>query len=117
MAALRGDISFRYLKQFFLVYLFICIQVEEVKIPIPQHSKMLIYLCLHVEEGNPLPIPQHSKLFIYLYLHVEEGKIAIPQHSKLFIYLYLHVKEGRIPIPQHSKLFIYLFIYLFVSPC
>ena len=53
----------------------------------PHHSKLLIYLYLDVEEGNPLPIPQHSKLFIYLYLHVEEGKIPIPQHSKFFIYL------------------------------
>jgi hypothetical protein len=63
--------------QFFPVYLFICIQVEEVKIPIPQHSKMLIYLCLHVEEGNPLPIPQHSKLFIYLYGHLYNNKLHI----------------------------------------
>jgi hypothetical protein len=45
-------------------------------------------LYLYVEEGNPLPIPQHSKLFIYLYLYVEEGNsLPIPQHNKLFIYL------------------------------
>jgi uncharacterized protein YuzE len=31
---------------------------EENPLPIPQHSKLFIYLYLHVEEGNPLPIPQ-----------------------------------------------------------
>ena len=44
----------------------------------PHHSKLLIYLYLDVEEGNPLPIPQHSKLFIYLYLYVEEGNSTHP---------------------------------------
>jgi hypothetical protein len=47
-------------------------------LPIPQHSKLFIYLFLLVEEGNPLPIPQHSKLFIYLYLYVEEGNSTHP---------------------------------------
>ena len=81
----------------------------------PSHNTVsYLFVCISIlkKEGNPLPIPQHSKLFIYLYLHVE-GKIAIPQHSKLFIYLYLYVEEGNpLPIPQHSKLFIYLYLYV-----
>ena len=58
-------------------YLFICISMLKKKTLYPSHNTVsYLFICISMlkKEENPLPIPQHSKLFIYLYLHVEEGR-------------------------------------------